>query len=89
MKKIIIILLISSFFSMSYASKLSKFLEDMDKRDRQRQEQERRQDMNFNDFSFRLVKRYVSNQGQNCRDYEFRSRSNPFLHGYYTVCNEH
>ncbi len=88
MKKIIFILLISSFFSITYASKLSKFFKDMDKKDQERQEQEWRQDMNFNDFTFRLEKRYSDNRGQNCRDYEFRARSNPFRHGYYTVCDE-
>lgn len=88
MKKLILILLISSFFSISYASKLSKFFKDMDKQDRERQEQEWRQDMNFNDFSFRLAKRYVDDRGQKCRDYEFRARSNPFRHGYYTICDE-
>lgn len=88
MKKLIIIFLLSSFFSIGYASKLSKFFKDMDNKERERQEQELRQDMNFNDFSFRLEKRYVDNQGQRCRDYVFRARSNPFRHGYYTVCDE-
>ena len=60
----------------------------MDKKDQERQAQEWRQDMNFNDFAFRLEKRYADNCGQNCRDYEFRARSNPFRHGYYTVCDE-
>jgi hypothetical protein len=88
MKKIVVLFLLSAFFSMGYASKLSKFFKDMDNKERERQEQEWRQDMNFNDFSFRLEKRYVDNQGQRCRDYVFRARSNPFRHGYYTVCDE-
>ena len=88
MKKLFFIFFLSCLFSMVHASKLSKFLKDMDRNDRERQEQEWRQDMNFNDLTFRLERRYVDNRGQNCRDYEFRSRSNPFRHGYYTVCDE-
>jgi hypothetical protein len=88
MKKLFFILFISLVCSMAHASKLSKFFKDMDQKDRARQEQEWRQDMNFNDFTFRLEKRYTDNRGQNCRDYEFRARSNPFRHGYYTVCDD-
>ena len=88
MKKLLSVFLISLLFSTAHASKLSKFFKDMDRKDRERQEQEWRQDMNFNDLSFRLEKRYVDNRGQKCRDYEFRARSNPFRHGYYTVCDE-
>jgi hypothetical protein len=88
MKKIIFIILISSLFSVSYASKLSKFFKDMEENDRARQEQEWQQDMNFGDFSFRLEKRYTDDRGQRCRDYKFKARSNPYHHGYYTVCDD-
>ncbi|WP_454782097.1 hypothetical protein [Legionella sp. WA2022007384] len=88
MKKIILLLLITSIFSVGHASKLSKFLKQMDEEDRARQEREWQQDMNFGDFSFRLDRRYSDDHGQRCRDYKFRSRSNPFRHGYYTVCDE-
>lgn len=88
MKKIVFLLLISCLFSVAHASKLSKFFKDLDKEDRARQEREWQQDMNFGDFSFRLDRRYSDDHGQRCRDYKFRSRSNPFRHGYYTVCDE-
>ncbi|WP_454784465.1 hypothetical protein [Legionella sp. WA2024007413] len=88
MKKIILLLIITSFVSVGHTSKLSKFLKQMDEEDRVRQEREWQQDMNFGDFSFRLDKRYTDDHGQRCRDYKFRSRSNPFRHGYYTVCDE-
>jgi hypothetical protein len=89
MRKIIVLLLLSSFFSVGYASKLSQFFKNMEKEDKARQEKEWQQDMNFGDFSFRLEKRYTDDRGQQCRDYKFRSRSNPYRHGYYTVCEEH
>jgi hypothetical protein len=88
MKKLILLLLTVMLFSTGYASKVSKFFNKMDANDRARQEREWQQDMNFPDFAFRLDKRYVDDRGQRCRDYVFRSRSNPYRHGYYTVCDE-
>lgn len=88
MRKTIFVLLVSSLFSVGYASKLSKFLKKMDEEEKERQEREWRQDMNFGDFVFRLDRRYTGEHGQQCRDYKFRSRSNPYRHGYYTVCDE-
>lgn len=88
MKKIIVILLMSFFVSTGYSSKLSQFLNKMDENQKRQQAQELQQDMNFSDFAFRLKERYVDKQGQQCRDYEFRGRSNPYKHGYYTVCDE-
>lgn len=76
------------FLSVGYASKLSKFLNNMEAEDKARQQREWQQDMNFNDFAFRLDRRYTDDHGQQCRDYVFRSRSNPYRHGYYTVCDE-
>lgn len=88
MKKIIVILLVSLCVSTGYASKLSKFLNKIDEDQKNQQAQELRQDMSFNDFAFRLKERYVDNHGQHCRDYEFRGRSNPYKHGYFTVCDD-
>ncbi|KTD59203.1 hypothetical protein [Legionella shakespearei] len=95
MKKVIAILLVSLCVSTGYASKLSKFLNKMDNdqkqqaaQQRQLEAQEMQRDMNFADFSFRLQQRYTDNHGQRCRDYEFRARSNPYKHGYLTVCDE-
>lgn len=95
MKKVILILLVSLCTSNVYTSKLSKYLNKMDDKQkqqaaqqRQMEAQEMQQDMNFADFSFRLQQRYIDNQGQRCRDYEFRARSNPYKHGYMTVCDE-
>ncbi|MFJ1267610.1 hypothetical protein ACD661_03445 [Legionella lytica] len=89
MKKLIVLLCLMCFLTVSHASKLSKFFKDLDKEDRARQEREWQKDMNFGDFSFRLDKRYIDDRGQHCRDYKFRARSNPYRHGYYTVCEEH
>lgn len=95
MKKIVVILLVSLCIGTGYASKLSKFLDKMDSdqkqqaaQQRQREAQEMQRDMNFADFAFRLQQRYTDNRGQRCRDYEFRARSNPYKHGYLTVCDE-
>ena len=88
MKKIMVMLLVFLCFGTGYTSKLSKFLNKMDEDQRQRDTQELQQDMNFGDFVFRLQKRYADDRGQRCRDYEFRARSNPYRHGYFTVCDE-
>lgn len=88
MKKMIVMFVLSLFLSVSYASKLSKFFKDMEQKDQERQAREWQQDMNFKDFAFRLEKRYTDDRGSQCRDYEFRARSNPYRHGYYTVCDE-
>jgi hypothetical protein len=87
-KKYFLFITLTLFLIVGNASKLSKYLNKMDNEERARQEQEWRGDMNFNDFSFRLDKRYTDRRGQRCRDYLFRSRSNPYRHGYYTVCDE-
>ncbi|KTD31356.1 hypothetical protein [Legionella israelensis] len=89
MKKIgLMIILVSLAMSFSYASKLSRFFHEHKERERAREQQQLRQDMNFADFSFRFEKRYVDERGEQCRDYVFRSRSNPYRHGYFTVCEE-
>jgi len=90
-----VLLLISFCFNLGHASKFSKFLNKMDE-DQKRHEVEQKhreaiemqQDMSFADFSFRLKDRYVDERGQHCRNYEFRARSNPYKHGYFTVCDE-
>lgn len=56
---------------------------------RQQAQQELREDMNFSDFVFHQERRFVDSSGQPCREYHFRSKSNPFLHGVFTACNEH
>lgn len=86
-KKIILFLFLSFCVASGYSSKLSKFLNKMEDDQKQQQAEELRQDMNFADFSFRLQQRYVDH-GQHCRDYEFRARSNPYRHGYFTVCDD-
>lgn len=86
MKKISVLLCVFLCVSTGYSSKLSTFLNKVDEDQKRQEAQELQQDMNFGDFSFRLQKRYVDDQGQHCRDYEFRARSNPYRHGYYTVC---
>ncbi|MBN9230731.1 MAG: hypothetical protein BGO90_13785 [Legionella sp. 40-6] len=87
MKKFLFTLLLV-LMSSSQASKLSKYFKDMEKEQNARAAYEWQQDMNFPDMSFRLERRYLDEQGQRCRSYIFRSRSNPFRHGYYTVCDE-
>ncbi len=87
-KKLIVILSAVLCLTLGHASKLSKYLNKMEANDKARQAQEWQQDMNFGDFAFRLDKRYVDDRGQHCRDYVFRSRSNPYRHGYYSVCDE-
>lgn len=95
MKKIILLLAIVGFASVAHASKLSHYIQKQKDRERARVEADDarlqaqvRQDTNFADFAFRFEKSYVDNNGQQCRDYIIRSRSNPFRHGYYTVCDE-
>ena len=88
MKKFLFLLAINLCLSVSHASKFSKYLNKVDENDRAQQEREWREDMNFADFSFRLDKRYTDGRGQRCRDYVFRSRTNPYRHGFYSVCDE-
>jgi hypothetical protein len=87
MSKSILVVVCTFLLSISHASQLSRFLENAGKEDQARQEREWREDMNFGDFAFRLEKRYVDGRGQNCRDYIFRARSNPFRAGSYTICD--
>lgn len=88
MKRLIILTAIMFMASTVTASKLSHYIDKVNARDRAAQQQETQQDMNFADFSFRLDSRYVSDDGERCRDYSLRSRTNPFKHGTYTVCDE-
>lgn len=88
MKKTLILTLIMLLVPLTHASKLSAYLKKADEKNRAQEQMEVQQDMNFPDFSFRLDKRYTDEQGQRCRDYVFRSRSNPYRHGYFTVCDE-
>lgn len=95
MKKAALALLVLSCIPTAYASKLSHHIHKVNERERAREERERsqdadlmRQDMNFPDFSFRFDRKYVNDRNERCRDYVARSRSNPYRHAYYTVCDE-
>ncbi|WP_133128057.1 hypothetical protein [Legionella nagasakiensis] len=89
MKKNIIVLLLGMMcLSTVYGSKLSKYLHKRDEQEKAQQQREWQQDMNFGDFAFRLQRRFVDDRGQRCREYVFRSRSNPYRHGRYIICDE-
>ncbi len=88
MKKIILLMLCSLFALTCYSSKLSRYLKRMDEKQQMQERMDYEQDTNFADYSFRLVKRYVDEQGSRCRDYDMRSHNNPYRHGYYTICDE-
>lgn len=88
MKKIALLLLVIFCMPVSNASKLSHHIHKMHEKERRRDEDLRRQDMNFADFTFRSDRNYINDRNENCRDYSFRSRSNPYKRGFYTVCDE-
>ena len=88
MKKTVLMLMISLCLSSAFASKLSQYLNKIDEKDKAAQQREWQQDMNFSDMSFRYDTRYTNDRGQKCRAYVFRSRSNPYRHGTYTVCDD-
>ncbi|MCP0914865.1 hypothetical protein NKV53_11060 [Legionella sp. 27cVA30] len=88
MKKFIIFFLTLFCLSTAYGSKLSKFLNKLEAEEKAEQQRERQLDMNFSDFEFRFERRYTDSYGKRCREYEFRSRSNPYRHGQYTVCDD-
>lgn len=87
MKKLVVLLLTVCSVSPLAASKLSHYIDKTNARDRAQQQQEVQQDMNFADFAFRIQNRYVNDQGERCRDYQAVSRSNPYRHGIFTVCD--
>lgn len=87
MKKIALVLMVVLCVPFAHGSKLSHFFNKLDAEDKARTQREWQQDMNFSDLSFRLERRFTE-FGQQCREYEFRSRSNPYRHGHYTVCEE-
>ncbi|GGI86791.1 hypothetical protein GCM10007966_14310 [Legionella impletisoli] len=60
----------------------------MEARDKARKENEIKQDMNFSDFAYKYERRFTNAKGESCREYTFRSKSNPYLHGTHTICNE-
>lgn len=88
MKKVILLIIASMVFSTAHASKLGKFIHNLQEKQKAQQQREWQQDMNFADFDFRLDRRYMANNGQSCRDYVFRARSNPYRYGRLTVCDE-
>lgn len=87
MKKMIVLMMASIMMSSVHSSKLSKFFNKMEEKDKARREREWQQDMNFNDHAFRLKRRFTDEHGQSCREYVFRARSNPYRHGQYVVCD--
>jgi hypothetical protein len=89
MKKTAVLLMGLLCVSMTHASRLSEHFRKANERERIERENAWRQDMNFADFSFRLEKSYIDERGEKCRDYVFRSKSNPYKHGFYTVCDPH
>lgn len=95
MKKWIVVLMALMMVPIANSSKLSRYMNKMDAQAQAQQQeiqaqqrQEWQQDMNFKDLDFRLDRRYFDDQGQSCRAYVFRARSNPYRHGTYTVCEE-
>ena len=86
--KIILLLVASLCVSPAYSSKLSKYLNKVDAESRAQQQREWQQDMNFADLDFRLDRHFSDETGQQCREYMFRARSNPYRHGPYIVCDE-
>lgn len=87
MKKLAIILMGILCISTTEASRLTAHFKREKERERVEEANTWRQDMNFPDFTFRLEKRYIDERGEKCRDYVFRSKSDAFRHGYYTVCD--
>lgn len=87
MKKTLFILLVSLCVSAAHASKLSTYLNKREAQENAQLQREFQQDMNFADLSFRLERRFIGERGEQCRDYGFRARSNPYRHGHYSVCN--
>lgn len=89
MRKYALIILFTFILIPLHASKLSHFLHKHHEREKAREQKEFQQDMNFSDYSFRLERRYTERNGEQCRVYQFRSRSNPYRHGKFSVCEEH
>lgn len=87
MKKLLVFILTFLAFSSVTASKLSHYVDKTNARNRAQQQQETQQDMNFADFAFRIENRYINDNGERCRDYQAVSRSNPYRHGIFTVCD--
>jgi len=86
MRQSLLALLISAIAFNGYGSKLSHFLKKHKEREKARQQRQIQKDMNFADFVFRLEEKYMNQKGEHCRVYISKSRSNPYLHGTYVVC---
>jgi plasmid stabilization system protein ParE len=88
MKKLVfIVLLMFSMISLLQASKLSRYVHKSGERARAAEARQWREDMDFADLDFRLIRRVVEDNGQRCRLYSFRSHKNPYKHGEYKVCS--
>ena len=72
---------------VSFASKLSRFIHKANEREREAKARQLREDMNFADYDFRLQRSFTGQNGERCRLYTFRSHSNPYKHGDYSVCS--
>lgn len=87
MKKFIVCLLMGLMISsVADASKLSHWFNKQNQKQQQRKAEQRARDLNFADNAYRLQRGYVDHSNERCRVYDFRSHSNPYKHGTYTVC---
>lgn len=88
MKRLVYLISITVFMvSAAHASRLSQHMHRVDAEQQAAEQREWQEDMNFSDDMFRLSNRYQNDQGQFCRDYVFRSKSNPYRDGHFVVCD--
>lgn len=74
--------------NVANASKLSKYLNKIEAKEKARKERHIKEDMNFSNFSFRFKRQFTDRNGHHCREYDVRSKSNPYRFGEYIVCDE-
>ena len=87
MKKATIAILVLSMMPLAHASRLSHHFDKSKERRHERNENMVQSDMNFADYAFRLDRKYQDGN-RFCRDYEGRSRSNPYKNAHLTICDE-
>ena len=63
MKKLIVVLFACFLLPIANASKLSKYLNNMDEKEKAANARELKDDMNFSDMSFSLDRRYTNDIG--------------------------
>ncbi len=88
MKVIPIILCFMFSIPFVNASQMSRSIHEHNDHAMERQQIELQQDMNFKDYIFRPIRHYADGRGGRCRDYAIQSRSNPYRHGHYSICDE-